>query len=63
MLIESPKEEEIIKNNSPEIRREVKHAVRYSEMLMTRRDKKREINLDHTGPETAPTKTPFSNEY
>ena len=41
MLIESPKEEEIIKNNSPEIRREVKHAVRYSEMLMTRHDKKR----------------------
>ena len=63
MLIESLKEGEIIKNNSPEIRREVKNAVRYSEMLMTRHDKKREIILDQSGPETAPTKTPFSNEY
>ena len=26
-------------------------------------DKKRGINLDYSGPETAPTKTPFSNEY
>ena len=60
-----PREEggEIIKNNSPEIRREVKNALWYSEMLMTRYDKKRGINLDYSGPETAPTETSFSNEY